>query len=137
MNKLLLTLMLALVSTSAMAEWTWAVEDAGVGITVYVDRTSISKTGNIVKILSLTDFKTVQGKAKSRFSSQKEQDEYDCKDGKIRILTSSKYSKNMGAGEVVFSDSVPSKWMPVAPGSANEVLWEIACGKQLLPPIFK
>ncbi len=137
MNKLLLTLILTLVSTSAMAEWTWAVEDAGVGITVYVDRTSISKTGNIVKMLTLVDFKAVQGKSKSKFLSQKEQDEYDCKDEKIRILTFSQHSKNMGAGEVVFSDSVSSKWLPVAPRSSNEVLWEIACGKQLLPPIFK
>ena len=137
MKKLLLALMLALASTSALAEWTWAVEDTGIGITVYVDRVSISKTGNVVKMLTLVDFKAAQGKAKSKFLSQKEQGEYDCKEEKIRIVTFSQSNKNMGAGEVVFSGSVPSKWMPVAPGSANEVLWEIACGKQLLPPIFK
>ena len=137
MNKLLLTLMLTLLSTSAMAEWTWVVEDAGIGITVYVDRTSISKAGNMVKMLSLVDFKAVQGKAKYKFLSQKEQGEYDCKDEKIRILTISRSSKNLGAGEAVLSDSVPSKWVPVAPRSANEVLWEIACGKQLLLPLFK
>lgn len=136
MNKLLLALMLALASTSAMAEWTWVVEDAGIGITVYVDRTTINKTGNIVKMLTLTDFKTVKGKAKSKFLSQTEQAEYDCKDEKIRILSLSQHNKNMGTGEVVFSYNTPSKWMPAAPGSANEVLWEIACGKQLLPPKF-
>ena len=137
MKKLFLALMLALASTSALAEWTWVVEDAGIGITVYVDRVSINKTGNVVKMLTLVDFRAAQGKAKSKFLSQKEQGEYDCKEAKIRILTLSRSDKNLGAGEVVFSDNTPSKWMPVAPGSANEVLWEIACGKQLLPPIFK
>ena len=125
--------MLALASTSAMAEWKWAVEDAGIGIIVYVDPASINKTGDMAKMSSLIDFYAAQGKTGPKFSSQKEQGEYDCKEKKSRTLTFSRASKKMAAGEIVFSDNTPSKWIPVVPGSAGEILWELACGKQSLP----
>jgi hypothetical protein len=116
-----------------MAEWKWAAEDAAMGMTVYVEPASINKTGNVAKMSSMLDFRAAQVRAGYKFLSQKEQGEYDCKEEKSRVLSFARTSKNMADGATVFSDNAPSKWSPVVPGSAGEILWAIACGKLSLP----
>ena len=76
MKKLLLTLMLAFMNTSAMAEWTeveWTHEDGG--LTLYVDYTTIRKVGNKVKMLSLVDFEVVEKEEIDLFSSRTKDDQ--------------------------------------------------------------
>ena len=53
MKKLLLILLLAVVTSSAMAEWVEFTEDDEETLTVYADPDTIQKTGNIVKMWSL------------------------------------------------------------------------------------
>lgn len=127
--------MLALASASAMAEWKWVAEDAAIGITVYIDPATINKAGDMAKMSSLIDFHSALGNTERKYLSQKEQGEYDCRDTKSRTLAFSRTRKNMATGEVVYSDNTPSRWVPVVPGSAGEVLWDYACGKQALPNI--
>jgi len=88
MKKLLLTLMQVLISTSAMAKWVkvGSSADVDVGITLYADPATILKSGNMVKMLRLTDFKTVQGNAGKQYMSTKRQHEYDCKEEQHRII---------------------------------------------------
>jgi hypothetical protein len=129
MKKLVLILMLAIASTSAMAEWTkvdlLSLKD---GITHYVDLTTIIKAGNKAKMWQLNDNES----AKTRVGrlSMKTQKEYDCGEEKIRTLTRTLFSGNMGTGVVRYSsgDRKPSNWSPVEPGSSVEVFWKIACG---------
>ena len=40
------------------------------------------------------------------------------------------FSGQMGNGTMNYDDSNTGKWSPVAPGTVNEILWKIACGKQ-------
>ncbi len=128
MKKLLLTLMLTLVSTSALAKWT--VVGEVVQYTQYVDFATIRKSENKVKMWSLRDIKTVQKVAGSRYSSLKRLREYDCKKEQTRQLAFTWFSGNMGNGLVVYSQSDPSKWRPVGPDSIEKTLWKIACGKR-------
>ena len=72
MKKLLLTLMLSVVSSSAMAEWV-AIGTSADG-TFYVDPATIRKSGNKVKMWRLIDFNSVQETAGEKYLSQKAQD---------------------------------------------------------------
>ena len=134
MKRLLLGLMLIVTATAASAEWTF-VSDTG-GDTddyiQYVDRATIRKRGNLVKMWGLRDFKTVQKSAAGdSYLSSNAQEEYDCKEEKSRILAFTWFAGKMGNGKVVYSNSdTGDKWSPISPGSVGETLWKIACGKK-------
>ena len=127
MRKAILILLLAVVSGNAGAGW------ANVGsnetTTVYVDPTIMRRKGNMVEMRYLVDFKTVQTMAGMSFISTTTQYEYDCKEEQARTLSLSFYAGNMGGGEVIHSDSHPSKWAPIPPGPIGERLRKLACGK--------
>ena len=127
MNRLLMGLMLLVTATAASAEWTVASGDDDV--IQYVDKGSIRRNGNLVKMLDLIDFKTVQTVSGDSYLSDKAQSEYDCKEEKVRTLALIFFSGQMGNGKVVYSDSDTMKWIPVPPGSFGATLWKIACGK--------
>jgi hypothetical protein len=125
--QIFILILLTVASGSAMAEW------VPVGgndrFTLYSDPTTISKSGNMVKMLRLTDFKTVQGNTGEHYMSTKRQDEYDCVRERRRIIFVAAHSKKMGEGYVVIR--VINKlddWKPISPGSQGEAMWEFACG---------
>lgn len=130
MNKLLLTLLLILVNTSAMAEWSvLSQDDSGIGITVYVDLATIRKSGDKIKMWGLTDYKSAMESAEGRYLSKKSRWEYDCKEEQMRLLAMSTYSENMGSGKILFLGSALLVWDPVVPGSIEEKFWRAACDK--------
>lgn len=128
MRKTILMILLAVVSSSAVAEWVKVSSDET--ITIYKDPATIRKNGNWAKMWYLFDFKTVQVDGGNKFRSLKSQSEFDCKEEQVRLLSFSAHSKIMGGGDVVDSKSDHFRWDPVPPGSVNEVLWKIACGKR-------
>jgi hypothetical protein len=96
-NILLLILWLA-VSTNAPAAWTKASEsEAGTG---YVDRATITRSGDNVTMWELTDCKVVPDRG-NPYKSVKRQFEFDCKDKRIRVLSSSACAGNMASGRTV------------------------------------
>ena len=127
--KLLIAALLALFSTSAMAEWTAV--SFGDKQTTYADLATIRKSGNKVKMWRLYDRKVAETVAANKpFLSIAGQDEYDCKEEISRTLTYTFYSKNMGAGEVVYSSgNAHDEFEPITPGSGIETLFKVACGK--------
>jgi len=130
MKKLLLILMLVFMSSNVMAEWTalkWSHEDGG--LTLFVDYTTIRKEGDIVKMLSLVDFKVLEKNEVDLYSSRA-QNEYDCKEKKIRQLYYSLYSDSMGKGKMEHANSEHLNWLPVQPESMEEAMWKVACGKK-------
>ena len=130
MRKLLLVLMLTFMSTNVMAEWTalkWPHEDGG--LTLYVDYTTVRKKDNVVKMLSLVDFEVTEKGEVDLFSSRA-QNEYDCKEKKIRQLFYALYSDSMGKGKMEHSNSEHLKWLPVRPGSMEEAMWKVACDQK-------
>ena len=123
-------LMLIFISTSVMAEWTalkWSHEDGG--LTLYVDYTTIHEEDDRVKMLSLVDFEVVDKDEIDLYSSRA-QNEYDCKEKKIRQLFYSLYSDSMGKGKMEHANSEHLNWLPVQLGSMEEAMWEVACGKK-------
>ena len=118
----------AVKSSSAASGWVTVVNtDIG---TISVDVTTIRKAGNLAKIWSLTDFKTVQTAHNGQtYKSTKAQWEYDCNEERERTLYFSLHSENLGEGQVLHTNAEPTKWMPVPPRSGIEIMWKLACGK--------
>lgn len=97
----------------------------------YVDLATIRKAGDRVNMWYLIDF-SKPDKVRLGMSITTNA-EYDCKEPRVRQITASSHSGNMGRDEVVFSNSDPGKWEPVSPaliGSIKTSLWKFACGKQ-------
>ena len=132
MYETILTILLAVVSSSAMAEWVEIGETdkettEAYASTFYADPDTIRKTGNRVKMWSLVDYKITMEEL--GVTSSKSQDEYDCKEKKQRVLFISFYSGHMGKGETVVIHNERGDWKPTSPGSANEAILKLACGK--------
>ena len=128
MKRLLMGLMLLVTAGAASAEWT--VAGGNDQFVQYVDRATIRRNGNLVKMWVLSDLKTVQTDAGDSYLSSKAQQEYDCKEEKSRTLAFTWLSGQMGNGKVVYANSDPRKWSPIQPGSVRETQWKIACGKK-------
>ena len=128
----LITLLL-LSNVPAYAEWVSIEESnqlAGI-MTVYFDPDTIRRKGNLVTMVQLIDFKTMQGgRSPSRFSSTKIQKEFDCAEERLRLLALTDFWGNMGTGEPAGAYVDGGNWVPVEPESLNHALWKVACNKQ-------
>jgi len=131
MHKAILMLLLAVVSSSAMAGWVEVDTSRRVGLTTYADPNTIRKSGNKVEMWVLYDYKTEQTNARKPYMSIKGQWRYDCKKEQQQPIYEILLSENMGKGEVIgkaiYKESV--KWLPVSPESIGMVYWKLACGK--------
>lgn len=129
MRKFIFLMLMIVVSSNAKAEWVGVGYSPSSGFTTYTDPTTIRENGNMVKMWNMYVHK-IYAKIKGKpFVSMKFQGEYDCDEGQTRTLYRLFYAGNMGQGEMVDSEATPDNWMPTPPGSTNELLWKIACGK--------
>lgn len=128
MRKVILMMLLAGASSSALAEWVSVGKNEHIGI--YVDQTTVKRKGDMSKIWTLTDYANAQKDMGEKYLSTKDQNEYDCKQMKWRRRAASQYSKNMGAGKLVYSDTYTTRWMEVPPDSGTEILLNFACKKR-------
>jgi hypothetical protein len=129
MGNAALMMLLAVVSSSAAAEWIEI--GAGDAATAYADPATIQKADNLAKMWDLLDFKTVQSRPYGTpYMSQKTRQEYDCRDQRVRILEVLRYAENMGKGEEARVDADPEEWKPVPAGGTAATLREVACGKR-------
>jgi len=125
----LLMLLLALVSSNAVAEWVKVGEIEETSF--YYKPSSIHKEGDKVKMWALIDYKTAKQTMDGKsYFSDKSQEEYDCKKILRRTLNLSTYSKNMSKGDIIFSYTLVGNWVHIPPDSIVQDLWNIACGKK-------
>lgn len=114
--------------------WTEISGDSDGTFTTYADLATMRRTGNKVKMWDLIDYMPVQVDASGKqYKSKMAQHEYDCKEKQGSLLYLAHYSGNMGGGEAVYFDSIPSderKWWPVTPSSMGEFMLRFACKKR-------
>jgi len=127
-----LIILLALNSGSVYAEWVAVEKDyLSPGLqTVYIDRDSIRREGNLVTLWQLIDFKWMQGSARgpARFMSTETHKQFDCAGRRVRLLAFTEFSHSMGTGIPVDGHVDSANWLPVEPDSMNYALWEVVCG---------
>ena len=128
MRKFILVLFFSVASNNAMAEW---VEDGhSDSMTVYVDRSTIRRTGNMATMWILNDYEKSPELGEGFRRSVKVQMEFDCTEEKARYLYSVNYFGNMGSGDVLHKNASTSLWEPAVPRSISQSLWKIACHKE-------
>lgn len=119
---------LAAASASAVAEWV-PMGDNGQA-EIYIDKTTITRSGNMAKMWSLQELKTPGSAGGAAYTSLKRLDEYDCKNPRTRGVEIAAFPKPMAQGDAVASEKGSGQWAKIAPGSAIEAMWKIACGKE-------
>lgn len=129
MRKANLMLLLAIVSSNAIAEWVAA--GSNETFIAYADPAARSKDGDRAKIWVLYNYKSTQVTAGKSWISLKTQYEFVCNNHRIRQLSYSFYSENMGEGKLVYARPNPGKWMAVEPESIIGGLAKIACERPL------
>jgi hypothetical protein len=130
MKKLTLLLLL-LISTNVLAEWT-VLESASSedGFDVYVNTESIRRDGNKVKMWNMYDYKKVKVDVKNYLASVSHV-EYDCNEETLRLLDLFWYTGNMGQGQPVFSNTnIQKDPISIIPETIHESLFNIACSNQ-------
>lgn len=126
MKRINLALMFILVVLPAFAGWVKISE--GVAVTVYVDPTTVRKSGGSTKAWYLYDYKENNGdQATGAYFSTKNQSEFNCIEATRRDLYSLFLAENMGAGKVVGTVSEPTKQRPIVPGSVIEPVFKYVC----------
>lgn len=128
MRKVILMMILAIASNSAMADWS-IIGHTNEGDEMYfrVNPDTRHRHGDRVKMWVLTDYAAVITKASRPYRSMVEQDEYECEEGQYRTLSYVTYPESMGKGGVVFSGDDPSPWQSVVPDSMGEHAFNFAC----------
>jgi len=126
MKKLILTMVLAGLSHSAMAEWTriYINNDNSVW---YVELATIKKNGDLVRMWVLRDDDPIT--KQNNMASIKTEDEYNCRKKTYRsIINFVGYSGNIGSGDVIRKFNADADFEPIEPGTLSETHWQYACG---------
>lgn len=97
--------------------------------TVYVEPDTMRREGNLVTIWQLIDFKWMQGNLNRshRFLSTKTHKQFDCAEGRVRLLAFTEFSRPMGTGIPANGYVDKDTWLPVEANSVNQALMEVAC----------
>lgn len=107
----LILLTSSLVGCSKPNAWVKLTTSQDGGTTVYFNPSTGSRDGNVVRVMELSDYLTPRGGQRGvpRLSLEV-QAEYDCDRFTFRYLSLYAHSGNMGTGEVVATDAIPSAW---------------------------
>jgi hypothetical protein len=129
MKKLIPMLLLTIISTNVLAEWTRVGGSPDGELSTYVDFATIRKKDNKVKIWVMNDLKTVNKlSGGEKYLSAANQAEYVCEEKTTRMLDVNWYSGNMGNGKVVeFNSNIKDEPRSISPGSIDEAFFKIAC----------
>ena len=131
MKNLYITAVLALLlgAAGAHAEWLKAgvSNNAGDAFTLYLDPATRQRSGKLVKMWSLHDFKELQSIDGQLYLAEKTHLEFDCEAKKVRILATIDCALKMCAGEIVYSDADVTEWSVVATNTLGETASKLAC----------
>ena len=128
-HNIIFTLFFTLLSCDSFAEWTRVGRTSEA--TIFFDQETIRRSGQLVKMWTLTNFTISERIEGKQYQSAKTQFEYDCREERSRVLAATFYSLLNGAGVVTASESNIEPWYPIAPKTIAVKLWKYACGKPI------
>ena len=132
MNKLVITLALTLISSSAVAaEWMQIPNASDNAFNLHLNMGEVINSGNKAKMWVMYDSTAAQSLTSGEeYLSVQMLNEYDCKEIKSRTIFYSWHSENMGAGTSIRTkDSPKAKWKLIPPRSDGKISQRIACLK--------
>ena len=126
MKRFALALVLAALVGNSAAEWVM-VYDHGEYI-AYADPATVSREGDLAQMSDLIDLKSPQSSPYgNQHASSTAHSEFDCQNPRIRTIAFSLHSGQMGDGDIIETVAESNRWLPVAPGTLLNVLWQLAC----------
>lgn len=124
----MLAALTALCCLPVAAEWR-SLGDAG-NAEVFVDPTTIVRKGDTATMWSIYALKSPASAGNATYVSLKREDEFDCKEPRMRGLQIAAHPEPMAAGQAVMTEKRATPWNAVTPQSIGEKLWKLACGKE-------
>jgi hypothetical protein len=118
----ILYLLIAVMAAPAWAEWV-AVSESN-DLVAYIEPSSIRRNGNLRKVWQVQDLKQ---RDEHGAMSRRLLVEYDCKDERFRVLSTSTHAEPMAAGKALVLVDIPSAWSAFAPDTPAEDTLEIIC----------
>lgn len=121
----LVAALLAIVATSARAEWVKVGEDDG--SVVYVDPSTLDKAGDVRRAWTLTDLKLARS---DDVMSYRTLDDFNCKEARRRTVFRVTYAGPMATGKVLDSGQpILFRFENVSPYTPGGWQFEYVCGK--------
>jgi hypothetical protein len=99
----------------------------------YHDKSTIRRSGSLVKMWSLSDNYEIQTVKGLSFKSTKQLYSYNCDSEMMALVSMALFSGSMGAGTSVhyFTNKESElKWVAIIPESVGEISWKIACARR-------
>ena len=129
MRRLFLITFLLLSNGPAYAEWVMVSDNYEEGKTVYADPDTIRRNGDLVEMLVLFNYKSIQLPTGLAHLSDSTQLQINCTKKLTRRLAYTWWSGNMRKGNKVFRiEREEENWEPVIPESPAQGLLKVACG---------
>ena len=124
-----LSLVLAVLSASALAEWT-EIQKFEDGMRVFVDKATAQRSGDTAQVMHLVRWGEPQIEPGSpNYLSTVVRTRYDCLGKREKYLASTSYTGAMGNGSTVISDEDEvENWYSISESSLEDTLWKVACG---------
>ena len=122
--RIVLTALLMLTTTPAWAEWVRLNDTPNAAF--YLDPATVRKDGNRRRVWELTDLKArdLKGELSSRILI-----EYDCKEGRSRMLSLSAHAGPMATGKTLFSTSAVGEWDYAPPDTTADTSLRFVCAR--------
>ena len=92
--------------------------------TIYIDPTTIEKTGDVRRFLSLTNLVEPD---KDGNLSHRNIEEHNCKEERYRSFQAEYFSGPMGSGKLTRTNSQPSTWRYAPPNSVGIEILNFVC----------
>lgn len=115
---------LFLVCLPARASWTFV--DGGEGYDRYIERETMQRDGNLVRVWEVDDTDTPDSYG---VQSLRSRTEYDCEERTYRIIYLSGHTDHMTKGSVVFSEQLDGEWQSIQEDTLGELSMDMACEK--------
>ena len=119
-KKTITALAISLIATTAQAEWSYLT--SGDTDRFYIDYSTIKKTRHGVRAWMMQEY--MGGRA---ILSSRDLVEFDCKEERSRILSTTKFAGPMATGALVVSYSGSGPWDYAAPGTVGEAKLQAVC----------
>lgn len=125
----LMFLIATIIPSFANAEWSHVPVEGFEG-KIYVDKSSIQRSGSMSRMLSLSDFQRpspVIRRGRDRYMSITYETEYDCQRKQYRNTLSTLHSLRMGMGQIFNNTIRLNEWTSIEGQRRWKASWEIAC----------
>ena len=117
--------MLIIYSANTVAKWTAMAQSYD--YIQYVNLATIRKSGDIVSIWQLLDFKTMQNLNGQYYLSIELLQEVNCKARLTRSIRALLFYGQFAQGAMVKKLDMPNPWEEIQLESGGETLWKLAC----------